>query len=94
VVKCRFVTLTNLIAEKELMPEFVSAGSPKKDIRSITKILLEWCRNPDLIARRREQLASLAKDVAIPGATKRTAELILSELSPAQIQDNDAIQAA
>ncbi len=36
-MKCRFITLTNLIANHEVIPEFVSSGAPESDIRRITE---------------------------------------------------------
>lgn len=35
---CRFITLPNLIAERELMPEFISSGNPQSDITEIAEI--------------------------------------------------------
>ena len=59
------------------MPEFISNGDPEPDIQKITTLLTEWVTKPDVIAARKETLARLAGHATIPGATKRTAELLL-----------------
>ena len=74
---CRFMTLPNLIADQEVMPEFISNGDPEPDIQKISTLLTEWVTMPDVIASRKETLARLAGHATIPGATKRTAELLL-----------------
>lgn len=77
---CKYITLTNLIAETDVMPEFISCGNPSKDIRNMAIQLIEWCEKPESLRQRREAMTELAATAAIPGATERTAELILNEL--------------
>ncbi len=78
---CRFITLSNLIADRELMPEFISCGSPKTDIKKISAQLTEWCLKPETLQQRRLDLSDLADQAAVIGATERTAELLLSEIT-------------
>ena len=80
-MNCRFITLPNLIADQELMPEFISDGDPEDDIRTITSLLTEWVSQPEVIAGRKETLAQLAGHATTTGATKRTAELLLRLMS-------------
>lgn len=94
VVPCKFVTLTNLIADKELMPEFVSAFNPKNDILAITEILQNWCLDETVLPKLKAEMSELAKGVAITGATARTADLLLNELLPEGSQEKDANRAA
>lgn len=76
-MNCRFITLTNLIADEELMPEFILAGQMDQDLESIVTWLHENCSSPDVLAARRQQMTELAAQAAITGATDRTADLIL-----------------
>lgn len=80
VMTCPFITLTNLIAEKEIMPEFVSGGNPDADIQAISSRLIEWCQNPQARNAVRDEMATIASKVAITGATKRTAEYLIEQL--------------
>ncbi|MEO2016687.1 MAG: lipid-A-disaccharide synthase [Fuerstiella sp.] len=80
-MNCRFITLTNLIADKELMPEFVSVGNPASDVSAISDQLTRWCLNPNLLARHRDEMSVLADQTAVTGATARTAELLLAALN-------------
>ncbi len=75
---CRFITLPNLIADQEVMPEFISAGNPEKDIRTITNLLMEWVSKPEVVAAKKETLARLAGHATMTGATGRTAQLLLN----------------
>lgn len=85
-LSCRYITLTNLIANEEVMPEFVSGGDPAKDIRQITQLLEKWSSDAGALADRRGAMDQLASTAAITGATSRTAELILGE-NPADAGD-------
>lgn len=78
---CRFITLTNLIADNEVMPEFISNGDPEADIRKMTSILTEWLQNPETLAARKEVISRLADHATNIGATKRTADFLLSQLA-------------
>ena len=73
----RFITLTNLIADEELMPEFLSSGDPTEDIDRMSDLLIQWAANPNTLAARRRQMDVLAEQVAVAGATVRTAKLLL-----------------
>ncbi len=75
-MNCRFITLPNLIADQEVMPEFISHGDPESDIRKITSLLTQWVSKPEVIAAQKETLARLAGHATTTGATKRTADLL------------------
>ncbi len=81
-MNCRFITLPNLIADHEVMPEFISHGDPEPDIRNITSLLTQWVSKPEMIAAQKETLARLASHATTTGATKRTAELLLRLMNP------------
>ncbi|MEQ9410342.1 MAG: lipid-A-disaccharide synthase [Fuerstiella sp.] len=81
VMTCRYITLTNLIASEEVMPEFVSAGDPANDVQGISRWLTELCMSPDTLQTCRQKMQDLARRAAVVGATSRTAELLLAELN-------------
>lgn len=76
-MNCRFITLPNLIADQEVMPEFISNGNPEPDIQKIVSLLTEWVSKPEVIAAQKETLSRLAGHATTTGATVRTAELLL-----------------
>lgn len=79
-ITCKFMSLPNLIADRELMPEFPSVGSPVKDIAKIDTILSDWLRTPLSLERARNKLASLYTETVIPGASAEAAISILSHV--------------
>lgn len=80
-MNCRYITLTNLIADKELMPEFISSGPPENDIRHMAGWLTRWVSDPASLASVRNSMSALAGHAAATGATARTAVLLLTEIS-------------
>lgn len=86
-MNCRFITLPNLIADEEVMPEFISSGNPEADITKITALLTEWVTTPEAISARRARLTEMAGHATNVGATERTADLLLK-----LIDDKSAIK--
>lgn len=86
---CKYITLTNLIAGREIMPEFISNGNPQKDIDGMVIQLTEWAANPELLAERTQETMELAKSAAITGATEKAATILLNEL----LTDSERLQA-
>jgi len=85
-VACRYLTLTNLMASRELMPEFAFFGSPDEPVQRMAAILSRWVTDPaehDAIATELDELARL---VARPGGTARTADYVLQRLGTAAQQ--------
>jgi len=78
-IHCKFITLTNLIADREIMPEVISVGDPGPGIARITEILTDWGQNPANLATVHREMDELAATAAVTGATTRTAELLLSK---------------
>jgi lipid-A-disaccharide synthase len=76
-VKLRYITLVNLLAKKELFPEFLS---PNDESDRIAGHVLGWLNEPakrDEIVR---QIISLRDRVAVPGACERAADFLLGEV--------------
>ncbi len=82
-MKCRFITLVNLIADDEIMPEFISVGDPAEHIRGMAGQLVEWCCNRHVLERKVAEMSALADQAAITGATGRVADLLERELTAA-----------
>lgn len=77
-ITCKFMSLPNLIAGREIMPEFPSVGNPDKVVSQMTTILADWLGSPLALERARSELTSLYNETVIPGASAQAAEAILS----------------
>ncbi|QDV54598.1 Glycosyl transferase [Rosistilla oblonga] len=76
-VSTKSMTLPNLIAEKTLFPEFVSAGDPEPVIREVVAAADRMLSEPEYLADLQQQLQTLRSKYAAPGASERAAaELI------------------
>ena len=77
-IKAKYITLVNLLADAELMPEYLT-------VRDVSDELVTWARTwlDDPIARARAtaNLAALRHDVARPGASQRAADQIMRWLT-------------
>ncbi|MAG93584.1 MAG: lipid-A-disaccharide synthase [Planctomycetaceae bacterium] len=82
-VICKYITLANLIAGREIMPEFPFAGPMEATVEQMTGILDEWLSDPEAYERVRAEMQDLRDAVAQTGATRRAAEAILSRLGEA-----------
>jgi lipid-A-disaccharide synthase len=80
-MKCRFITLPNLIADDEVMPEYISNGDPEIDTQKMTAMLISWLQNPQALAERRAVMSDLADKATDTGATRRTADFLLNALA-------------
>lgn len=76
-----FITLPNLIAGREVLPEWVIAWSPRRDVRSITETLDGWLSDSSRLTHQTAELSTLHREVVQGGATSRAAEVILNRLS-------------
>ncbi len=76
-IKAKYITLVNLLADAELMPEYLTARDVSGEIASWG---LEWLGNPVARARTTANLAALRHEVARPGASQRAAEAIITWL--------------
>ena len=70
-IKAKYITLVNLLADAELMPEYLT-------VKDVSDELVTWARTwlDDPIARARAtaNLAALRHEVARPGASQRAAD--------------------
>ncbi|QGQ23337.1 lipid-A-disaccharide synthase [Gimesia benthica] len=88
-ITCKYMSLPNLIAGREIMPEFPSVGNPNKVVTQMSTILAEWLSSPLALERAGSELTSLYNETVIPGASAHAAEAILSHTG-AQISSKAA----
>jgi lipid-A-disaccharide synthase len=77
-MKTRFICLVNLLAQKELYPEYLT---DRCEAPAIAGRILGWLNNESAYRDLCQELAELRNRVAAPGACARTAETILDALS-------------
>lgn len=83
---CRFISLPNLMADDEIMPEFISNGDPERDICNMTKQLLDWLKTPGSLAAATARMCDLADIAANPGATAKVAAFLGSRSQTTDFQ--------
>lgn len=81
VIQCKYITLTNLIAEREIMPELVSSGPEEPTVASLFATLDDWLSHPEKLTALREEMDALANKVVLTGATGHAAKVILTDHS-------------
>ncbi len=78
---CKFITLPNLLADRQVMPEFYYSGDDAPTVAAITRQLDAWLTDPAALAAKQDEMERLAAATATTGATDRAADAILSRLS-------------
>jgi lipid-A-disaccharide synthase len=73
--KCRFISLVNLLADRELFPEYLGVAD---ESASVSGHLLRWLNDESAYQSVRNELRLLRERVAEPGACRRAAEMIVS----------------
>ena len=76
-IKSRFITLVNLLADAELMPEFLTTVDVSRELAAQA---IRWLDDPRERARAANSLAALRDKVARPGASERAAERIAAAM--------------
>lgn len=69
-MRCKYISLPNLIADQELFPEFIDYAPLGE---SLADRACQWLANPDETRALREKLIELWKKTARPGACDRAA---------------------
>jgi lipid-A-disaccharide synthase len=77
-LKVKYITLVNLLADKMLYPEFLSMNC--ESVR-VAEEILKWLDDERVFAAVTSELQSLVDQVAAPGACDRTARCILDRLA-------------
>ena len=76
-IKSPYISLVNLLAEKELFPEFLT---DRCKAEAMAGRILNWLNDPNAYKEICGQLVALRERVARPGACARTADFILEVL--------------
>jgi lipid-A-disaccharide synthase len=76
--KCRYISLVNLLADRELFPEFLT---PRDESAAVAGRVLRWLNDEEAYRQVCEELAALKGRVAEPGACARAAEYIRDALA-------------
>jgi lipid-A-disaccharide synthase len=75
---CRYISLVNLLADKELFPEYLSH---RCEARAAAGHVLRWLNDPAAYDGVCRELAELRQRVAVPGACERAADYLLRTLA-------------
>lgn len=79
-VTCKYMSLPNLVADRELMPEHPISGSPQRHIDQMVAQVSSWLSSPLELERARKPLLELRDNLVRTGATERAASSILTKL--------------
>jgi lipid-A-disaccharide synthase len=79
-VTCRFMSLPNLIADRELMPEFPFSRPVDRNVRLMTARLDHWLGEASSLARVRREMVQLRSEVAQTGGIARAAEVLVDQI--------------
>ena len=83
-IKAKYITLVNLLADAELMPEYLTSRDVSDELVGHAE---HWLGDPEAMARVTSGLAALRYTAARPGATSRAAERILGFLRDGSIEE-------
>lgn len=85
-IKSRYISLVNLLAESEVMPEYLTDRDVSAELADWA---LRWLNDPQERARASDALAALRDRVAVPGASGRAADEIVRVLHASTQPRND-----
>jgi lipid-A-disaccharide synthase len=72
-IKAKYISLVNLLADAEVMPEYLTPVDASADLARWATL---WLEHPEERAKASRTLAELRDRVALPGATERAADRI------------------
>jgi lipid-A-disaccharide synthase len=70
-----YISIVNLLAGRELFPEFLTS---RDQSAAIARHVLGWLESPLQVARIRNELAALRSQVGQPGACAKAADIVLN----------------
>ena len=79
IIRVSYFSLVNLLADRELMPEYATADDASPEMAAHA---LDWLGDESARRRASNALAELRDRVALPGATERAADRIAAILTP------------
>ena len=81
VLKCKYISLVNLLADRELFPEFLSS---RCEAERMAGHVLRWLNDDTAYQKVCGELAVLREKIAVPGACGRAAKCVLEVLDRRQ----------
>jgi lipid-A-disaccharide synthase len=82
-LNCEYISLPNLIAGRELMPEHFFTRHVKREARQMAMELDDWLSDPARLEATRTQMQRLKAEAVRTGGVAKAAETILNRLQPA-----------
>ena len=86
-MRCKYITLVNLLADKQIFPEFLTDRNPS---RGVAEQVLNWLENPEEAADVKRSLQEVRDGVARAGACDRAASFVVSQLKQRTIKRSAA----
>ena len=83
-VTCEFISLPNLIAGREIMPEFPFVFRRGAHVDRLRGVIDRWIADETALADSREQMTFLADQIVAVGGIRRAAE-VLTETRPRRL---------
>ena len=83
-MRCKYITLVNLLAKEELFPEFLCDRDPSEPV---AQRIINWLQNPESVRELRDRLRKLREQAAIPGACERVAEFLMERHASAKVKE-------
>ncbi len=77
VIRCRFLSLPNLMSDEELYPEVLIGGDFRPHVDRIVRPIARWLEDPQALAEVTARIDALAALAAQPGASRHAAREIL-----------------
>lgn len=85
-----YITLTNLIANEPVLPEWVVPPSSRNHVAEMSQTLTTWLNDAEVRQAAIDRLSALRDDVMRPGTGGNTADAILRHLPPPLIEHSKA----
>lgn len=80
IIVAKYWSLPNLIANRKIMPEIFNCGDPRPMVDQVSQAIGQWLSSPGALAKATTELSQLRDTIHATGATRRTADVILSWL--------------
>lgn len=77
-IKVKYIAMPNLLAGRELLPEFIQHKARPEHIAGV---ITEWLDSKVAVSRIRQELLGLRQKLGQPGAARKAAHIILNELT-------------
>lgn len=93
-ITVKYFSLPNLIAKRELMPEFPLIRLRSSRTEKLTQQLDQWISHPEQLKAARKELSELATQVVQTGGVKNAAHVLHRRLTASTTQQHERIKKA